>query len=386
MLSEEMMARYRNSGLVAMIAIAAFALAARAQADGASTAATLCVNPSGADACFTTISAAVASAQTGATITVASGTYLETLTIGGITTKGKPMSPLKLTIKGAGSTTTIIDAGGSGTVITVNPQSSLALAKFTVQHGGLQGIAVTGGSLSLSNSLVTANGAGGVSFNGLSFRIQQSTISNNTGGSGVSVLDSKGTALILDSTISGNVAPVCLGGGAGVFVGPDTTIANTTISGNQVPFCEYGVSEGGGIFVTGGPLNLNNDTITNNVAPKGGGLEILGDTTASNTIIAGNSTTDGECAGPLFSNGYNLSDTDCVVSGGTGDIIADPLLGPLTDNPPGLNATQAPLAGSPAIGAGAPTVGGYAGPGCASTDERGVKRVAGSCDIGAYQS
>ncbi|MGO9266206.1 MAG: choice-of-anchor Q domain-containing protein [Candidatus Binataceae bacterium] len=25
-------------------------------------------------------------------------------------------------------------------------------------------------------------------------------------------------------------------------------------------------------------------------------------------------------------------------------------------------------------------------PSCAATDERGVKRVAGSCDIGAYQS
>ncbi len=103
------------------------------------------------------------------------------------------------------------------------------------------------------------------------------------------------------------------------------------------------------------------------MADKGGGIENLGGVTASNTIIADNTSTvygPPDCAGPLTSNGYNLtgSSSDGCFSSGTGDIVADPLLGPLTDNPPGLNATQAPLAGSPAIGVGARTVCGYADP------------------------
>jgi hypothetical protein len=73
-----------------------------------------------------------------------------------------------------------------------------------------------------------------------------------------------------------------------------------------------------------GNLDLNNDTIANNVADKGRGIENLGAVTASNTIIADNTASDGygpDCFGPLTSNGYNLSTTECF-SSGTGDIVA----------------------------------------------------------------
>jgi hypothetical protein len=192
-------------------------------------------------------------------------------------------------------------------------------------------------------------------------------------------------AIIQSSTISGNTTSG--DNGAGILAGGTVTIANCTISGNQILFNPLAITEGGGIYVFGN-LDLNNDTIANNVADKGGGIENLGAITASNTIIADNTASYGygpDCAGPLTSSSYDLSTTECFI-GGTGDVVADPLLGPLTVNPPGLNATQALLTGSPAIGAGAPTIGTISGPGCASNDERGVRRVAGACDIGAYQS
>jgi hypothetical protein len=113
----------------------------------------------------------------------------------------------------------------------------------------------------LTNSLVTANGGGGVSFSGISLRIQHTTISNNSG-SGLVLLSNKSTALIENSTISGNTLSVDFDG-AGVMVGSKTTltIANSTISGNQILVNPTGITEGGGI-------------------------ENLGAVTASNTIIA----------------------------------------------------------------------------------------------------
>src|SRR5271168_2017920 len=96
-------------------------LASRLQANADSTGVTLCVNPSGAGGCFETIGAAVKSAQSGSKISVAGGVYEETLSIGGVTKSGGPQNPLSLTIAGAGSPTTIIDGGGIGAVITINP-------------------------------------------------------------------------------------------------------------------------------------------------------------------------------------------------------------------------------------------------------------------------
>lgn len=59
-----------------------------------------------------------------------------------------------------------------------------------------------------------------------------------------------------------------------------------------------------------------------------------------------------------------------------GDLVAEPMLGPLKDNG-GPTASFAPLSGSPAINNG--------GPFCRSVDQRGLQRTDGFCDIGAIE-
>ncbi len=72
--------------------------------------------------------------------------------------------------------------------------------------------------------------------------------------------------------------------------------------------------------------------------------------------------------------------TNSIVQGGytgTGNLDADPLLGPLRNNG-GFTETMALGTGSPAIDAGDNGV-------CPTTDQRGVTRQLESCDIGAYE-
>jgi hypothetical protein len=155
---------------------------------------------------------------------------------------------------------------------------------------------------------------------------------------------------------------------------------------------------GGGIDFRGGNnLDIVNSTITDNHAIKGGGglnsaksyaavsLDTsIGITLLLNTIIAGNTSTagGGDCNVEdniiIQSEGHNLaSDGSCFLTA-SGDLPnRNPLLAPLAYNG-GPTETQALLPGSPAIGAGATQ-------GCPQTDQRGVARPQGGCDIGAYQ-
>jgi hypothetical protein len=80
----------------------------------------------------------------------------------------------------------------------------------------------------------------------------------------------------------------------------------------------------------------------------------------------------------IESEGHNLaSDGSCFLTA-PGDLPShNPLLGPLAFNG-GTTQTEALLAGSPAVGAGATQ-------GCPQKDQRGVARPGGSCSVGAYQ-
>ncbi len=177
------------------------------------------------------------------------------------------------------------------------------------------------------------------------------------------------------------------------------TITNSTISGNT-----SNVPAGRTIDVNyGATLNLNGVTITNNVGPGvwvrspsppyqpvGGTLYI------KNSILAGN-TGNGDCDGPLISQGYNLiqntTTSSCTISGDTtGNIIGSaPLLGPLADNG-GPTLTHLPLESSPAIDTANPAVPGSGGNACVAADQRGVSRPQDGdgdftelCDMGAVE-
>jgi hypothetical protein len=99
-------------------------------------AATLCVNPTGASGCQSTIGKAVSAASSGDTIQVAAGTYKEDVVI-----------KMPLSLIGAGSANTIIDATGLANGIFVDGPDAMGIqnvviAGFTVQNANFAGILV----------------------------------------------------------------------------------------------------------------------------------------------------------------------------------------------------------------------------------------------------
>jgi hypothetical protein len=399
----------------------------------------LCVSQTRAG-CFTTIQGAVSAAVDGDTINVDPGVFVENVVIA---RPAKRRKNFGLTISGAGSGLTFVDGNQVGFVISAYKSTAVSLSNMTIRNGGdggvlgdgsrLQifdcvitnnpggGIEVGPGQLALVSSQVTSNnatvdnGRGGIWFSGAgssgpqfhndAMFIDRSTIAGNSGFAAGGIFFEGTTGRITNSTISGNTALVpdflaAQGGGISVERGA-MQIANSTISGNvaQSGGGFETISQGGGIFGVS-RIELNNVTIALNSAFEGGGVSYSSGQPGnsllivSNTIIAGNSaTTDPDCNGPVRSTGYNLIENltaGCRILGTlTGNQTGvDPLLGPLQSNAPATTETMALLAGSPAIGGGSPgrnqSIG--RGPSCFPTDQRGVTRPRGGCDIGAYQS
>ena len=103
-------------------------------------AATLCVNPSGSQGCYSTINAAVSAAHAHDGIKVAPGTYHEDVVI------GKTISLI-----GTNSANTIIDATGQPNGVYVdgldNPGlSDVVVTGFTIQNANFEGVLITNAS------------------------------------------------------------------------------------------------------------------------------------------------------------------------------------------------------------------------------------------------
>ncbi|HKV53190.1 MAG TPA: choice-of-anchor Q domain-containing protein [Candidatus Binataceae bacterium] len=355
--------------------------------------------------------------------------------------------PKKLTLKinGAGTGSTVVDGGNSGHVLEVGANTTLTLSGMTItdgnagMHGNGGGIdADHDSTLTITNCVIEGNAAavgGGVYLGGGSLRLTDSVLSDNTAlndpdndigsaGGGLFIAQHVKRTTIGNSTISGNAAnegggllveggettitassiiantatPIRLPSnvffpslGGGIFVADTSiTILDSTISGNvaqsasMFPF----TAEGGGIEVVRAIVTLNNVTIAGNSADRGGGFLITHGKkfAASNSIIADNQHTD--CEGTVVSLGFNLlGDDTCVTErNNPTDILGgSPLLAPLALNPPGSTETEALTSGSPELKAGNPASPNGKGNHCLPTDQRGVKRVAKACDIGAYQ-
>ena len=178
-------------------------------------------------------------------------------------------------------------------------------------------------------------------------------------------------------------------------------VVNSSLSFNAVG----GNSAVGGALAAssdgGGPMGVEvaSSTATRNVAEAGvgGGLYLDRATaTVSGSIVWDNRAGDGaevSCAGSeedayVTSGGFNLwgADVGCLVAGDTESDQSgvDPLLGDILDNG-GRTPTHLPGAGSPAIDGGDPA--GCAGPDDAllETDQRGLPRPVGVCDVGAVE-
>ena len=163
------------------------------------------------------------------------------------------------------------------------------------------------------------------------------------------------------------------GGGLANAIGASLTINNSTVNGNLASaFCYMRCfAIGGGIYSEGTAI-INNSTLSENAAPLGGGID--GSATLQNSIVA-NSPSGGNCGGgPMTSNGYNMSDDNTCNFHNSGDRNnTNPMLGPLQNNG-GQTQTMALPSGSPAIDAGNPS-GCTDGSGhLLTTDQRGQPR------------
>lgn len=199
-----------------------------------------------------------------------------------------------------------------------------------------------------------------------------------------------GTANVRRSLFVNNHATArsdSLGGALLVGSGGLATIENSTFSANN--------SVAGGALYTFGIVTVRSSTFAGNSSTSGGsGIGVnysLGTADVANSIVA-ESTSGGDCLGPVTSSGYNLeSATTCGFSS-TGDLQnTAPLLTPLLDHG-GPTHTMGLLAGSPAIDGANPNGCDDTSGGRLDLDQRGYARsfdgdgTSGArCDIGAFE-
>jgi len=300
------------------------------------------------------------------TITLPAGTY--TLTIAGAGENAAATGDLDitgdLTINGAGTATTIINANSLDRAFEVTGSPTVNISALTVQNGtataggGIYNFfgaltltdvtvgnnsATSGGgiyneigTLALANVTVSGNSAsssgGGIFIGGGTLTLNSSTVSGNTAvsnGGGINRMG--GTMTLTNTTVSGNSAS----NGGGIFSGGTLTLNSSTVSGNSAsgsgggiynadgtltlnssPVNNNSASSGGGIYVSGGgTLTLNGSTVSSNTASSDGGAiyDSFGTvTTLTNTTVSGNSASNG---GGIFNWNSNATLNNSTVSG-----------------------------------------------------------------------
>jgi hypothetical protein len=276
------------------------------------------------------------------------------------------------------------DGGGISNLLGTVTVSHSTLSANTAGYGG--GIYNSVGALTVSHSTLSANIAGsyggGIYNDRGTVTVNNCTLSANSAASlGGGIYNDRSTATVSNSTLSANSA----GYGGGIYNSFGTvTVSNSTLFANSAGY------SGGGIY-NSGTLTVSKSTLAANTAANlGGGIYIYSGTPRlHNTLVAGNRSpsipdvggaVDSASSYNLVGNGTGLTGISNGVNhnqiGSTASPI-DPLLASL-DYYGGPTSTFALRPGSPAQNAGEPAVTG--------TDQRGQPRLAGSSDIGAFQT
>lgn len=305
------------------------------------------------------------------------------------------------------------DAGGDGGGIDIT--------------GGVDLDIQNGTTISTNTAAITAGG--GIRFDGTGTAdISDSTIDNNTALSGGGALFGAGVVTnIMNSDFDSNSAE--LGGGITAGGVGQMTITDTLFTGNSA----VNGGRGGGIYNSGGLIDVERSLFTANTGATGIGAAIYStglaaDMNVFNTTVSGNTATafagivneqgdmlldsvtmadnspgdvllstdsgvvevqnsifsngaEDNCGtslgGTIVSNGYNIDSANLCGFASTGDQTnTDPTLDVLADNG-GSTFTHALIAGSPAIDAGSTTL---------TEDQRGSVRPQGiAADIGAFE-
>ncbi len=318
------------------------------------------------------------------------------------------------------------EAAGGGLYLdkgTAFIESSVVENNIVRGHDGTSGRRARGGGLFISEGdlVLEASRVAGNSVIGGDASGETSSAGYAHGG-GLHLTNS--VAVITNSAVSGNVAQGGLGpvgggfaSGGGIWLdGGSTTLEGTTIDSNLADGMtgRFEAGEGGGLMlVFDARLVAVNSTISGNRADFGEAIELrLGaNATFLNSTIAFNSTDEshsavlvysdaevtishtivanaGRCVGTVQSLGYNVLSPafNCAIQGDTtgNQTDVDPQLHPLADNG-GSTMTHAISETSPALDMGDPA-------GCVgddgislTSDQRGMTRPVGVCDIGAFE-
>ncbi len=274
-----------------------------------------------------------------------------------ISNAGNSVTLSHLTIMGgdgvAGGSANFLQTRGGGIIVqedhTITIDNSRVISNTAVDGGGIfnEGTA-TVLTTTIANNVGTTNGGGMVNFNSATLTVRASTIAGNqadrTGG--IRNLSSR-PILIENSTFSGNTARIF---GSAFRAGNAATLINVTVSDN------VGTSDSGALRIQDGHVL----TLTNSIVANSSG-QACSRTLAATVHISSSVIEDNTCG---------------ITDGVDGNIIADPLLGPLQDNG-GTTLTHALFAGSSALDSADNAQ-------CPATDQRGVARDV-TCDIGAFE-
>jgi len=190
---------------------------------GFASAATLNVGP---EQTYTTIQSAIdAAASSGDIINVAAGTYAEHITIG-----------KSLDLLGASKTTTIIDGGSSGVVITISA-SNVVVKGFTIEnsgtdiaaHAGIVMAFVTG--CTVENNIIQNSASGIALLSSSNNFLKDNSISGSARyGIVADYYPGNSTHPSLANMFSGNV--ITTSGRDGIYLGQDAD--NNQITGNSI--------------------------------------------------------------------------------------------------------------------------------------------------------
>ncbi|MHC4498685.1 MAG: LamG-like jellyroll fold domain-containing protein [Planctomycetota bacterium] len=275
---------------------------------------------------YPTIQAGIDAAADGDTVIVAQDTYYENINFSGksiTVTSNDPNDPNVV----AG---TVIDANGSGTVVTFPDTASAngVLTGFTITGGNSSikpfragGILCLAGTITITNCIIIGNyaaGNGGGIFNdygdltlaGCTF------IGNVAESNGGGIFNAYGDLTLAGCTFIGNVAEYYNAGGVYGYEG-ELTLTDCTFSGNSAG------AEGGGVATDYEPVTLTNCTFSGNSAEVGGGMNNSHyGATATNCLFSGNSAQQGGgiCSFYLWmSGGGDLTLSNCTFSGNVAD-------------------------------------------------------------------